>query len=170
MSVLSPGDFAAALPAGGRLMGLDLGTKTIGVALADAGWRIASPYGTIARRRLAADLQALRSIAAEQQVAGLVIGHPVGMNGTPGERAQATRAFARDARALGLPILLWDERLSTAEAERAMLEQDVSRAKRAARIDAHAATIILQAAIDALAGMVGLPEQADGQDRPEHSP
>lgn len=142
--------FAAALPAGGRLMGLDVGTRTIGVAVADAGWRVASPFGVVARRRLVADLAELRAIAAAQQAAGLVIGHPLNMDGTPGPRAQATRAFAREARALALPALLWDERLSTAEAERAMLGQDLSRAKRARRIDAHAAAIILQGAIDAL--------------------
>ena len=143
--------FAAALPQGGRLMGLDLGTKTIGVALADAGWSFASPLETVARTKLAADLARLRAIIATQQVAGLVLGHPINMDGTRGPRAQATRAFARDAaRVLALPLLLWDERLSTAEAERAMLDQDLSRAKRAARIDSHAAAIILQGALDAL--------------------
>ena len=144
--------FAAALPQGGRLMGLDLGTKTIGVALADAGWSFASPLETVARTKLAADLARLRAIIATQQVAGLVLGHPINMDGTRGPRAQATRAFARDAaRVLALPLLFWDERLSTAEAERAMLDQDLSRAKRAARIDSHAAAIILQGALDALA-------------------
>ena len=143
--------FAAALPQGGRLMGLDLGTKTIGVALADAGWSFASPLETVARTKLAADLARLRAIIATQQITGLVLGHPINMDGTRGPRAQATRAFARDAaRVLALPLLLWDERLSTAEAERAMLDQDLSRAKRAARIDAHAAAIILQGALDAL--------------------
>jgi putative Holliday junction resolvase len=150
--------FAAALPGGGRLMGLDVGTRTIGVALADAGWSVASPWGVVARRRLAADLAELRALAAAQQVAGLVIGHPLNMDGSAGPRAQATRAFAREARALGLPILLFDERLSTAEAERAMLAADLSRAKRARRIDAHAAAIILQGAIDALAGL-DLPDR-----------
>ena len=145
--------FAAALPDGGRLMGLDVGKRTIGVALADAGWRIATPYGVLARRRLAADLAELRAIAAAQQVAGLVIGHPLNMDGTAGPRAQATRAFAREARVLGLPLLLFDERLSTAEAERAMIAADFSRARRARRIDAAAAAIILQGAIDALAGL-----------------
>lgn len=145
--------FAAALPQGGRLMGLDVGTKTIGVALADAGWSVASPWGVVARRKLAADLAQLRAIAAAQQVRGLVIGHPLNMDGTAGARAQATRAFAREARALELPVLLFDERLSTAEAERAMIAADLSRARRARRIDAAAAAIILQGAIDALAGL-----------------
>jgi len=144
--------FAAALPAGGRLMGLDLGTKTIGVALADGGWSFATPLETVARTKLAADLARLAKIIAAQQIAGIVLGHPINMDGSKGPRAQATRAFARDAaRVLALPLLMHDERLSTAEAERAMLGQDMSRAKRAARIDAHAAAIILQGAIDALA-------------------
>ncbi len=132
-------------------MGLDLGTRTIGVALADAGWSFASPLETVARTRLAADLARLQAIAAAQQIAGLVLGMPVNMDGSRGPRAQATRAFARDiARALSLPLLAWDERLSTAEATRAMLDQDMSRARRAAKIDSHAAAIILQGALDAL--------------------
>lgn len=144
--------FAAGLPRGGRLMGLDLGTKTIGVALADAGWSFASPLETVARTKLAPDLARLSAIIAAQYIVGLVLGHPINMDGTRGPRAQATRAFARDAaRVLALPLLLWDERLSTAEAERVMIGQDLSRAKRAARIDSHAAAIILQGALDALA-------------------
>jgi len=144
--------FAAGLPRGGRLMGLDLGTKTIGVALADAGWSFASPLETVARTKLIPDLARLSAIIAAQYIVGMVLGHPINMDGTRGPRAQATRAFARDAaRVLALPLLLWDERLSTAEAERVMIGQDLSRAKRAARIDAHAAAIILQGALDALA-------------------
>ena len=146
-----PAAFAAVLPGGGRLMGLDPGAKTVGVALADAGWSIATPMETIARGKFAADLARLAAIAREQQVAGLVVGHPVNMDGTRGPRAQAARAFARALAPLGLPVLLVDERLTTAEAERAMIAQDMSRAKRAERIDAHAAAIILQAALDALA-------------------
>ncbi len=143
--------FALALPHGGRLMGLDLGTKTIGIALADAGWSFATPLETVARTKLTADLARLQAILSAQQIAGLVLGHPINMDGTRGPRAQATRAFARDAaRVLALPLLLWDERLSTAEAQRAMIDQDLSRAKRAARIDSHAAAIILQGALDAL--------------------
>ena len=144
--------FAAALPGGGRLLGLDLGTRTIGLALADAGWSFATPYETLARTKLTADLARLSAVIATQQIVGLVLGHPLNMDGTRGPRAQATRAFARDAaRTLALPLLLQDERLSTAEAERAMIAHDMSRAKRAARIDAHAAAIILQGALDALA-------------------
>lgn len=150
MTATTAAAFAALLPGGGRLIGLDLGTHTIGVALADAGWSVASPFGTVARTRLAADLDRLAAIIAAQQVAGIVLGMPVNMDGSRGPRAQATRAFARALAVLGRPILAWDERLSTAEAERAMLAADLSRAKRAARIDAAAAAIILQAALDAL--------------------
>lgn len=145
-------EFAAALPEGGRLIGLDLGTKTIGVALADAGWSFATPMETLLRAKLTADLARLSAIVAAQNIVGAVLGIPLNMDGTPGPRAQATRAFAREAATrLELPWLLWDERLTTAEAERAMIAQDMSRARRAAAIDAHAAAIILQAALDALA-------------------
>lgn len=151
MTLPDVGAFAAALPGGGRLMGLDLGTRTIGVALADGGWSVASPALTVRRGKLAADLAALGAMVATQQIVGVVLGHPVNMDGSRGPRAQATRAFARDLATLGRPILLWDERLSTAEAERALIAMDMSRAKRAACIDAHAAAIILQGALDALA-------------------
>lgn len=145
-------DFAAALPGGGRLIGLDLGTKTIGIALADAGWSFATPMQTLPRTKLTVDLARVAAIVAAQQVVGAVLGMPLNMDGTPGPRAQATRAFAREATArVTVPWLLWDERLTTAEAERAMIAQDMSRAKRATLIDAHAAAIILQAALDALA-------------------
>lgn len=145
-------EFAAALPEGGRLIGLDLGTKTIGVALADTGWSFATPMETLLRAKLTADLARLSAIVAAQNIVGAVLGMPLNMDGTPGPRAQATRAFAREAATrLELPWLLWDERLTTAEAERAMIAQDMSRARRAAAIDAHAAAIILQAALDALA-------------------
>lgn len=144
--------FAAALPNGGRLIGLDLGTRTIGIALADAGWSFATPMETVARIKLTIDLARVATIVAAQNIVGVVLGMPLNMDGTPGPRAQATRAFAREAAArLPLPWLLWDERLSTAEAERAMIAQDMSRARRAAAIDAHAAAIIMQAALDALA-------------------
>ena len=142
--------YRAALPAGGRLLGLDLGTKTIGTALCDAGWSFASPAGTIRRAKFTADKAALVSLITAQGVKGLVLGLPRNMDGSEGPRAQSTRAFARNIADLG-PVLLWDERWSTTAADRAMLEQDLSRAKRADRIDAHAAAVILQAAIDALA-------------------
>jgi len=143
-------DFSAALPTGGRLAGLDVGTKTIGVALCDAGWSIASPCETIARRKFSVDRAALAALFTRQLVAGLVIGLPLNLDGSESPRSQSTRAFARNCRDTGLPILLWDERWSTVAAERALIEQDFSRAKRAERIDNHAAAHILQAAIDAL--------------------
>jgi len=146
------GHFREALPKGGVLMGLDLGTRTIGTALCDAGWRIASPGTTIRRGKFAADKARLAEIAAARSVAGLVIGLPLNMDGSEGPRAQSSRAFARNLAVLGLPVLLWDERWSTASAERGLIDQDMSRAKRADRIDSAAAAVILQGAIDALAG------------------
>jgi putative Holliday junction resolvase len=146
-------DFRAALPAGGALLGLDLGTQTIGTAFCDAGWRFASPGKTLKRGKFGADRQALAALVAERSVKGMVIGLPINMDGSEGPRSQSSRAYARNvAEALGLPVLLWDERWSTASAESALIAQDMSRAKRADRIDAAAAAVILQAAIDALAG------------------
>lgn len=149
ISTLAP-DFAAALPDGGRLAGLDVGTKTIGVALCDVGWSFATPDRTIRRGKFAADLNALRGLVAAQSVVGLVVGLPLNMDGSDSPRTQSVRAFARNLAPLGLPVLLWDERWSTAAVERAMIAADVSRAKRAERIDSAAAAFILQGAIDAL--------------------
>ena len=146
------GEFRAALPEGGVLMGLDLGTQTIGTAFCDGGWSFAGAGKTLPRGKFARDLAAIRGLVAERGVKGVVIGLPLNMDGTGGPRAQASRAFARNLAPLGLPVLLWDERWSTASAERAMIAQDMSRAKRAVRIDSHAAAVILQAAIDRLAG------------------
>ena len=143
-------DFAAALPAGGRLAGLDVGTKTIGVAFCDANWSFATPDKTIIRKKFSADLEALKAVFAAQSVVGLVVGLPLNMDGTDSPRTQSTRAFARNLLPLGLPILLWDERWSTAAVERAMIAADVSRAKRAERVDSAAAAFILQGAIDAM--------------------
>ena len=145
-------DYRAALPAGGALLGIDLGTQTIGTAFCDAGWRFASPGKTLPRGKFTADKAQLAALIAERSVAGLVIGLPRNMDGSEGPRAQSSRAYARNLAALGLPILLWDERWSTASAERQLIAQDISRAKRKDRIDAAAAAVILQAAIDALAG------------------
>ena len=143
-------DFAAAFPNGGRLAGLDVGTRTIGVALCDGGWSFATPDKTIIRKKFAADLAALKALVAAQSVVGLVVGLPLNMDGSDSSRTQSTRAFARNLAPLALPILLWDERWSTAAVERAMIAADVSRAKRAERIDSAAAAFILQGAIDAL--------------------
>ena len=143
-------DFRAALPDGGRLLGLDVGTKTIGVALCDAGWTIATAAELIRRGKFQADLEKLRQIAAKQSVRGIVIGLPLNLDGTDSPRTQSTRAFARNALPLGLPILLWDERWSTQAVTRALLDADTSRARRAELVDKMAAAYILQGAIDAL--------------------
>ena len=141
--------FREALPDGGRLLGLDVGTKTIGTALCDAGWSFASPATLVRRTKFTADKAALVALAHAQSVRGLVIGLPINLNGSESPRSQSTRAFARNMADLA-PILLWDERWSTVAVERTMIEQDMSRAKRAERIDNLAAAHILQAAIDAL--------------------
>lgn len=149
MITLAAAEFRDALPNGGRLIGLDLGTKTLGTALCDAGWTFASPAPLIKRRKFTQDKAALAELIAAQQVAGIVLGLPLNLDGSESPRSQSTRAFARNITDLG-PILLWDERWSTVAVERVMIEQDMSRAKRAERIDSLAAAHILQAAIDAL--------------------
>ncbi|PXA99747.1 Holliday junction resolvase RuvX [Nostoc sp. 3335mG] len=142
--------FRAALPEGGRLIGLDVGTKTIGTALCDAGWSFASPALLIRRSKFSKDKAALVQLIGEQQVKGMVIGLPLNLDGSDSPRTQSTRAFARNLDDLGLPILLWDERWSTVAVERTLIEQDASRAKRAELIDKMAAAYILQGAIDGL--------------------
>lgn len=150
-------EFAEMLPEGGRLAGLDVGTKTIGVALCDSLWRIASPAETIRRARFAADKVALEAIITAQHVKGLVIGLPLNLDGTDSPRTQSVRAFARNVARDGLPILLWDERWSTAAVTRTLLAADASRARRAELVDKLAAAYILQGAIDRLAsGGLGL--------------
>ncbi len=149
----SAGEFRSALPDGGAFLGLDLGTKTIGIATCDAGWRFATAGKTLPRSKWSRDREALAALIRDRSIVGIVIGLPRNMDGSEGPRAQASRAFARNlAEAFELPILLWDERWSTQAAEAAMISQDMSRAKRAERIDSHAAAVILQAAIDGLAG------------------
>ena len=144
-------DFREALPARGRLAGLDVGTKTIGLAYCDAGWTIATPAETIRRTKFTADLEALRGRTAAQAIRGLVLGLPLNMDGSDSPRTQAVRAFARNLAPLALPILLWDERWSTAAVTRTLLEADASRARRAELVDKMAAAYILQGAIDAMA-------------------
>ncbi|MGE3990927.1 Holliday junction resolvase RuvX [Pseudorhodoplanes sp.] len=142
---------APLLPARGALIGLDLGTKTIGVAASDPDRRLAAGVETIGRKAFQADAARVIQVAAERRAAGFVLGLPVNMDGTEGPRAQSTRAFARNlARLTELPIALWDERLSTAAVERELIAADVSRARRAAVIDQHAAIFILQGALDFL--------------------
>ncbi|HWH23118.1 MAG TPA: Holliday junction resolvase RuvX, partial [Allosphingosinicella sp.] len=145
-------DFKEALPQGGRLMGLDVGTRTIGVALCDRDWTIATPADLIRRAKFSADLERLRQIAAQQQAAGIVLGLPLNLDGSESPRSQSTRAFARNLEQLGLPILLWDERWSTQAVTRTLLDADASRSRRAELVDKMAAAYILQGAIDALAG------------------
>jgi putative Holliday junction resolvase len=139
----------------GVLIGLDLGTKTIGVAASDPDRRIATGVETVARKSFGVDAKRLLALAAERNAAGFVLGLPVNMDGSEGPRAQSTRAFARNlAKLTNLPIAFWDERLSTAAVERELIAADVSRAKRAAVIDEHAAMFILQGALDRLARLV----------------
>lgn len=150
MITTDPAAFRAALPNGGRLIGLDVGTKTIGTALADAGWSFASPALLVRRTKFTADKAALAALIAQQAVVGIVVGLPLNLDGTDSPRTQSTRAFARNLADLSLPILLWDERWSTQAVERQMIAEDLSRAKRAERVDKIAASYILQGAIDAL--------------------
>ena len=143
-------DFAALLPEGGRLAGLDAGTKTIGLATCDAGWSFASPHSTIARTKFTADLVHLRSFIARERIKGLVLGLPLNMDGSDSPRTQSIRALGRNLVVLDLPLLMWDERWSTQAVERAMIAEDLSRKTRAERVDRLAAAYILQGAIDAL--------------------
>lgn len=147
-------EFAAALPAGAPLIGLDLGTKTIGVAVSDRLRTVATPVETIRRRKFTQDAARLADLIADRAAGGLVLGLPRNMDGSEGPRCQSTRAFARNLLPLtGLPITFWDERLSTVAAERALLEADTSRKRRAEVIDNVAASYILQGILDRLRHM-----------------
>jgi putative pre-16S rRNA nuclease len=144
-------DIANSLKTYDRLMGLDLGSKTIGVAISDVTRQIATPLETIARSKFAADAARLLSIAAREKVAAIILGLPVNMDGSEGRRAQSTRAFARNlAKLSSLPLIFWDERLSTAAVERMLVDADRSRARRAEIVDKLAAAYILQGALDRL--------------------
>ena len=150
-----PASFKSAVPTG-RLLGIDLGTKTIGLALSDRSQTIATASHTLSRRKFKQDAEALVAFMSEQEVKGIVVGLPVNMDGSEGPRAQSTRAFVRNLNAvIALPVLLWDERLSTVAAERALIEADLSRKKRAGTIDAVAAALILQSALDRLRSIDG---------------
>jgi putative holliday junction resolvase len=153
MSIILPlADAAAHLPTRGALIGLDLGTKTIGVATSDPDRKLATTVETVARKTFSVDAKRLLALAAERNAVGFVLGLPLNMDGSEGPRAQSTRAFARNLGKLTeLPIALWDERLSTVAVERDLIAADVSRKKRAAVIDQHAAAFILQGALDRLA-------------------
>jgi putative Holliday junction resolvase len=150
-AIIEVSEAASHLPPRGALLGLDIGTKTIGVATSDADRRLATGVETIARKTFTLDVKRLLALAAERRCAGFVLGLPRNMDGSEGPRAQSVRAFARNlARLTDLPIALWDERLSTAAVERDLIAADVSRKKRAAVIDQHAAIFILQGALDRL--------------------
>ena len=159
MITVHPADFAAALPGAGRLAGLDAGTRTIGLATCDAGWTYATPHSTIARTKFTADLVQLRAFIAREGIKGLVLGLPLSMDGTDSPRTQSVRALGRNLAVIDLPLLLWDERWSTQAVERAMIAEDLSRARRAERVDRLAAAYILQGAIDALTRPAPFPER-----------
>ncbi len=148
---LSLEDFAARLVPGARLMGLDVGTKTVGLALSDVTRTVATPLETIRRTKFQKDADALLALAARHGVGGLVIGLPLNMDGSEGPRSQATRAFARNLAArTDVPMTFWDERLSTVAVTRALLEADASRARRAELVDKMAAAYILQGVLERL--------------------
>ena len=149
MPELSIDELKDAVPAGKRLLGLDLGSKTIGLAISDGGFMLSNPLDTIRRKKFTQDAIQLQTIIDERSVGGLVLGLPVNMDGTEGPRCQSTRQFARNfLEKRDIPIVYWDERLSTAAVERDMIAADVSRAKRAQVIDQMAASFILQGALD----------------------
>ena len=150
--------FAAALPPSGAVAGLDLGTKTLGVAVSDGLRRVASPLETIKRKKFTVDADALFRLAGHRAICGFVLGLPTNMDGSEGPRAQSTRSFARNLSGLtSLPIAFWDERLSTAAVERTLLDADISRARRAEVVDKMAAAYILQGALDRLAYLAAEP-------------
>lgn len=154
MAIVPLENLKQALPPGTTLAGLDLGTQTIGLAVSDLSLRLANPRPVIRRRKFTLDAEALLGELARNQVGGIVIGLPVNMDGSEGPRAQATRAFVRNmGQKTELPFAFWDERLSTVAAERALIDMDVSRKKRAERIDSAAAAFILQGALDRLAAL-----------------
>ena len=150
MIAATAAEFREALPQGGRLVGLDVGTRTIGTALCDSQWTIATPAETIRRGKFAKDLEALRALVQAQQVRGVVVGLPLNLDGSDSPRTQSVRAFARNLASLGLPVLLWDERWSTQAVTRTLIAADASRARRAELVDKMAAAYILQGALDAL--------------------
>jgi putative Holliday junction resolvase len=152
MAIVEPAEFKNALPAGARVLGLDLGSKTIGLAISDSGLAVASPLETIRRRKFTADAEALIALVAERSVGGLVLGLPKNMDGSEGPRAQSTRQFATNLlEKIDIPIALWDERLSTAEVERVLIDEaDMTRKRRGEVVDKMAAAVILQNFLDFL--------------------
>ncbi|MBD8663483.1 Holliday junction resolvase RuvX [Rhizobium sp. CFBP 8752] len=154
MAILTIEELAATLAPGKAVAGLDLGTKTIGLAMSDLGRRFATPRTVIKRVKFTKDAEVLLAFAEKEKVSAFILGMPMNMDGSAGPRAQATRAFVRAmSDKTTIPFVFWDERLSTVAAERALLEMDVSRAKRAERIDSAAASFILQGALDRLSSL-----------------
>ncbi len=145
--------FRAALPDGGRLLGLDVGTRTVGMALCDAQWMIATAAETIERRKFSKDLERIKAVVAQQYVVGFVVGLPLNLDGSQSKQTQAAKSFAQNLRPVGLPILLWDERWSTQAVTRDLIAADVSRKRRSQVVDQMAAAYILQGAIDGLAAL-----------------
>lgn len=159
MAVLSIEDLATALLPNQAIAGLDLGTKTIGISVSDLGRRFATPREVIKRVKFGLDAEALLAVAEKERISAFVIGLPINMDGSAGPRAQATRAFVHNmAQKTAIPFIYWDERLSTVAAERVLIEMDVSRKKRADRIDSAAASFILQGALDRLASLAKAAE------------
>ena len=153
MPIVEPAKLRAALPPGGRLLGLDVGEKTIGLAVSDPGLAVASPLVTLRRGKFTADAERVARLVAERRVGGLVVGLPVNMDGGEGPRCQSVRQFAANLLArLDLPLAFWDERLSTAAVTRAMIDADLSRRRRGEIVDQLAAAYILQGLLDRLAG------------------
>lgn len=151
MAVLTIEELHTTLLPGQAIAGLDLGTKTIGISVSDLGRRFATPRDVIRRVKFSLDAQAVLDLAQKERIAAFVIGLPINMDGSAGPRAQATRAFVHNMEQKSdLPFVYWDERLSTVAAERVLIEMDVSRKKRADRIDSAAASFILQGALDRL--------------------
>lgn len=151
--IVDAAGFRAGLPGGGRLAGLDVGTRTIGIATCDAGWSFATALVTLQRTKFTPDLVILRQLLEKERIAGIVVGLPLSMDGSDSPRTQSVRQFAKSIEPLlARPILLWDERWSTQAVERALIDADLSRAKRHAMVDKLAAAYILQGAIDGLMG------------------
>ncbi len=166
MGVFNMVDLRAGLARGQRLIGLDPGSKTIGVALSDVSLMLASPYGGLARAKLKANAAEINAMATREGAAGLVVGLPLGMDGSFGPAAQAAKDWAMAlGEATGLPVALWDERLSSAAVNRAMIEADMTRKKRAASVDAAAAAYMLQSALDASRPPASLPSPCQDDSR-----
>ena len=151
MAIRNPAELTGLLAPGRRILGLDVGTKTIGMAISDSSLTVATPFATVTRGKFQADADALARVIAERQIGALIIGLPLNMDGSEGPRCQSVRQFARNLTPMrDLPIAFWDERMSTVAVTRSMIEADLSRAKRGKVVDQSAAAFILQGALDSL--------------------